>query len=92
MASYPAPTNSLTVFNPSNYDATYDSDTISYADTRYLNKSNGGTVSGNTTFSKTVTASTATTTKGTYVLGSTATFDGSGNGKFSTGCFTGTQG
>lgn len=77
MASYPAPTNSLSVFNPSNYDATYDADTISYGDTRYLVKSSGGTVSGNTTFTKALCSGTGNTTTLTYWEGINSSFSSS---------------
>lgn len=75
MASYPAPTQaSLSVFNPSNFDTTYDADTIDYADTRYFVKSQGGTVSGSTTFSSSLKAGTGYSSSVTYTLLPGSTF------------------
>lgn len=55
MATYPVPRKtSLTVFNPTDYQADYDEDTIDYGDTRYLVKSTGGTISGSTVFNNAV--------------------------------------
>lgn len=91
MSSYPAPTDtSITVFNPKNYEVTYDADTIDYADSRYF-KLSGGTVSGDTTFSSDVTIGSKLLTGNAYQIGSsTALNSGSSAISASTtvGCYT----
>lgn len=76
MSSYSPPSQTLTVFNPTNYNySTSTSLTQSTGDTRYIKKS-GGTATGSVTFSSGLTSSANATVNSSLIVSKMGLFSG----------------